>query len=74
MKNKKDWTILLVGFLGALKLFLTSLGINFITDDMINSFVDMLSFGVALYAVWKNTYVSNKAKKQKEVLEKNKLI
>ncbi|MBD1379242.1 phage holin [Metabacillus arenae] len=72
----KDQLILIAGFLGSLKLFLASLGYNILTDDMINSFMGLIENGVPLvlvaYAVYKNTYTSPSAKRQKEVLEKYK--
>lgn len=72
--KSKDYTILLAGFLGALKLLLSSMGIDFITDDMVNASVDLVAFGVALFAVWKNTYVSKKAQIQKAELKRKNLI
>jgi len=73
---KKDHLILIAGFLGSLKLFLASIGYNILTEDMINSFMGLIENGIPLllvgYAVWKNTYASPTAKKQKEVLEKYK--
>jgi SPP1 family holin len=68
---KKDYLILIAGFLGAFKVFLTSWGYDVIPQASIDSAVDMIGFGFALYAIWKNTYVSKKGKKQKEVLIKN---
>jgi SPP1 family holin len=73
MNNKKDYLILLAGFLGALKVFLASLGYDVLPDATIDSIVDMIGFGVALYAIWKNTYVSKKGKLQKEVLKRSGL-
>lgn len=72
--KSKDYVILLAGFLGALKLLLSSMGIDFITDNMVNSVVDMVVFGVALFAIWRNTYVSKKSQVQRKVLEENNLI
>jgi SPP1 family holin len=73
MKERKDYLILLAGFLGALKVFLASLGYDVLPDATIDSLVDMIGFGVALYAIWKNTYVSKKGKLQKEVLKRSGL-
>lgn len=62
MVNKKEWVVLLAGFLGALKLFLSSaFGIE-IPQDAIDSFVDMVSFGADLYATY---VITKKVKKQK---------
>lgn len=68
---KKDYLILIAGFLGAFKVFLTSLGYDIIPQTSIDSIVDMIGFSFALFAIWKNTYVSPKGKQQKEVLVKN---
>lgn len=68
---KKDYLILIAGFLGAFKIFLTSLGYDVIPQASVDSTVDMIGFGVALYAIWKNTYVSKRGKQQKEILVKN---
>jgi SPP1 family holin len=73
MEERKDYLILLAGFLGALKVFLASLGYDVLPDATIDSIVDMIGFGFALYAIWKNSYVSPKGKKQKELLEKHGL-
>jgi len=77
---KKDFTILLGGFLSALLLFLGTIGISFdwFTQQSIDAFVVLVGAAIALgvngYAVWKNTYVSKKAKEQKKVLKDNDLI
>lgn len=70
----KDHAILLTGFLGALKLLLSSLGVDIITDDIINAVVDLIAFGTALFAVWKNTYISSKAQEQRTVLQDKGLL
>lgn len=70
LETKKDWVILLAGFLGALKLFLSSTFNIEIPLETIDAFVDMISFGAALFATYKNTYViTDKAKKQKRILD-----
>ena len=77
---KKDFTTLLGGFLSALLLFLGTIGISFdwFTQESIDAFVVLIGAAIALgvnaYAVWKNTYVSKKAKEQKQVLKDNDLI
>ncbi len=77
---KKDITILLGGFLSSLLLFLSAVGISFewFTKESIDAFVILfgaaIALGLNIYAVWKNTYVSKKAKEQKEVLKDNDLI
>ena len=77
---KKDYAILITGFLSALMLFLGTVGFSFewLTPDNIDAFGVLIAATVPLlgsvYAIWKNTYVSKKAKEQKEVLERtNKL-
>lgn len=77
---KKDIATLVTGFLSALLLFFGTIGISFdwFTTESINAFGILLTatfalFG-ALFAIWKNTYVSKKAQEQKEVLKDNDLI
>ncbi|CAM3668768.1 phage holin [Mesobacillus zeae] len=73
----KDIFTLLGGFLSAVLLFVGSTGVSveWFTQISIEAFVFMVSAGSALainfYAIWKNTYVSKKAKEQKEFLERN---
>lgn len=69
----KDYTILLAGFLGATKLILSRFNIV-IEQEEIDATVDLTAYGVGLYAIWKNTYVSKKSQEQRKVLEENKLI
>ena len=64
------------GMLGALLLFLKSIGIDFawFTDESINTFIHWLTSLVPLvligYGIYKNQYLlSEKAKKQEEVLK-----
>ena len=70
----KDIATLIGGFLTALLLFLGTVGISFdwFTQESINAFVVLIGAAIALainfYAVWKNTYVSKKAKLQKKAL------
>jgi Co/Zn/Cd efflux system component len=77
---KKDIFTLLGGFLTAVLLFLTAIGIkvDWFTQESIDAFVFMVAAFVALainlYAVWKNTFVSKKAKKQKETLKQKGLL
>jgi len=70
----KDKLTLLAGFLGALKLFLSSIGYDIIEQDMIDAFVNLVGFGFALYAAYKNTYVTPHGKKQKEALKDKGLM
>jgi SPP1 family holin len=77
---KKDIFTLLGGFLTAVLLFLGTIGIkvDWFTQESIDAFVFMVAAFVALvinlYAVWKNTFVSKKAKKQKEALKQKGLL
>ncbi|MFC3883739.1 phage holin [Bacillus songklensis] len=77
---KKDIFTLLGGFLTAVLLFLGTIHIqlDWFTQASINAFVVMVAAFVALainfYAVWKNTFVSKKARKQKEVLKNKGLL
>jgi len=76
----KDIYTLLGGFLTALLFFLGTIGIKFdwFTVESINAFVVVVGALAALiinlYAVWKNTHVSKKAKKQKETLKDKGLM
>ncbi len=77
---KKDIFTLLGGFLTAVLLFFGTIGVSFdwFTQESINAFVLAASAGVALfinlYAIWRNTYVSKKAKLQKKALQAQGLI
>lgn len=76
---KRDIATLLGGFLTSLFLFLAAIDVSFdwFTMDSIDAFVMLCSaavaLGINLYAVWKNTYVSKKARKQKEALKEKGL-
>ncbi|MEK4535607.1 phage holin [Peribacillus sp. FSL K6-1552] len=68
------------GALGALVLFLQSLGyqVEWFNEDTINSFTNFLTaivpLGFALYGVYKNKYlVTKNAQKQEEALKKQGL-
>ncbi|MGD6898591.1 phage holin [Bacillus infantis] len=75
----KDAITLLGGALSALLLFFGTIGLSFewFTQESINAFIVLVgaivSLIISLYAIWKNTYVSKKAKLQKEMLERNGL-
>lgn len=77
---KKDIVTLVGGFLTALLLFLGTVGITFdwFNQTSIDAFVVLLgaalALGINVYAVWKNTYLTKKAQKQKEELEKKDLL
>lgn len=72
---KKDIFTLLSGFLTALLMFFGTVGIVFewFTQESINAFVLLVAafsaLVINLYAVWKNTYTSKKAKLQKKALQ-----
>ena len=78
--NIKQFTALIGGFLGALLLFLGTVGISFgwFTQDSIDAFVVLLgaglSLGFTLYGVYKNSYkLSPKARKQDDELKRKGL-
>lgn len=79
MLVKRDIITLLGGFLTSLFLFLGAIGVSFdwFTQQSIDAFImlcgSIVALGINLYAVWKNTYVSKKARKQKEVLKQKGL-
>lgn len=67
----KDWFILVTAFAGGLKLVLSSfLGIE-VPEEGLDGLLDMIGSAAVFYGIWKNTYVSGKAQKQKEVLQEN---
>lgn len=76
----KQYIALFGGLLGAVLLFLNSIGLqlDWFNQESIDNFTNVLlaivPFAVVLYGVWKNTYVvSNKAKEQEKVLKDNGL-
>ncbi|QAS52791.1 phage holin [Halobacillus litoralis] len=75
----KEVATLVGGFLTAIMGFLATLNIRYewLTEASISAFVTALVAGgmlaVGIYAAWKNTYVSKKAKKQKKELQKKGL-
>lgn len=77
---KKDITIVIGGFLSSLLLFLASVGISFewFTEESIDAFTVLVGAAILLganfYAIWKNTYLSKKAKEQKEHLKEKGLL
>lgn len=76
----KQYISLFGGLLGAILLFLDSLNVKFawFNQGTINSFVEVLlaaiPFVLVAYGVWKNSYViTDKAKRQEKVLQRNEL-
>lgn len=76
----KQYIALFGGLLGAILLFLQTLGINlaWFTNDSINSLVEVLiatvPFVLVIYGIYKNTYImSENAKEQEELLKKRGL-
>lgn len=68
----KQYIGLFGGVLGALLLFLQSLGLTFthFNDDTINAFVNVLEslipFALVAYGVYKNSYIITKRAKEQE--------
>lgn len=68
----KQYIGLFGGLLGAVLLFLQTLGISFVwfTDDSINAFTDVLvkavPFVLVAYGVYKNSYIITKKAKEQE--------
>lgn len=76
-ENVREWLVLLAGFVGALKLALASVGLHFYTQEQADTFIAAIEALIPLvivsYAVYKNTYVvTDKAKKEKEILNQAK--
>ena len=75
----KDIVTLLGGFLTSVLLFLGTVGISFewFTQESIDAFViaagALVALGINFYAVWKNTYVSKRAKAQERMLKRTNL-
>lgn len=75
----KDIVTLLGGFLTSLLLFLGTVGISYewFTQESIDAFVvaagALVALGINFYAVWKNTYVSKRAKAQERMLKRTNL-
>lgn len=75
----KQYIGLFGGLLGAILLFLQSLGVTFtwFTNDTIDAFVNAalsaVPFILVIYGVWKNNYMTKKAKEQEELLIKEGL-
>ncbi|SMO93055.1 hypothetical protein [Melghirimyces algeriensis] len=64
----KDWFILIVAFVGGIKLALSAFfGIE-VPQEGIDGVLDMIGAAAMFYGIWKNTHVSKKAKDQMEVL------
>lgn len=77
--NVKSWVTLVTGVLSSLLLFLGAINVKYdwFTAESISAFGVLIGailvFVLNLYAVWKNTYITKKGKKQLDVLEKNDL-
>ena len=74
----KQWIALIGGMLGALLLFLNSLGVSFawFNNDSINAFtnflITMVPFILVIYGIYKNQYIlTQKAKEQEELLKEH---
>lgn len=64
------FTLLTIAVINAV---LNMIGYRTIPNDMANDIVAVVSGIFAIYAAWKNNYLSKKGRKQKEVLEKHGL-
>lgn len=65
MKHK-DWYILMAGFLGAVKLFLETWFDIAISEEQLNSLVNLMSFIVLLVVIPMNTYITQRLKEKRE--------
>ncbi|RSD21087.1 phage holin [Mesobacillus subterraneus] len=76
-KTWKDWAILLSGWLSLLALGLKGIfGVDItpFASDIANFIILSIFMAVNAWSVWKNTYVSHKAKLQKKALQAQGLI
>lgn len=75
----KQYIAMFGGLLSAVLLFLQSLGITltWFTDKTIDAFMNALlaavPFVLVIYGIWKNTYLTKKAKAQEEKLKEEGL-
>jgi SPP1 family holin len=70
--DKSSIVRMVAAALAAIKLILQPFGVE-LPQEVIDSIADVVAAVVVLYTAWKNNYISNKGKKQKEVLKKNNL-
>ncbi|MGD7021790.1 phage holin [Rossellomorea vietnamensis] len=76
-KSWKDWGVLLTAWLSILALGLNGMfqvDITPFVGDIANFFLLTIFIAVSAWGVWKNTFVSPKAKEQKKVLQEKGLI
>ncbi|MCP8970871.1 phage holin [Ectobacillus ponti] len=73
-KDYPDIVRYFAGFLLSLKLLLESFGFTFITNEQIDSIVNIAAFLFILYFGFKNNYITKKGKEQKELLKKHGLF
>jgi hypothetical protein len=74
-KTWKDWGILLTAWLSILALGLKAIfnvDISQYVGDIVTFFLLTLFIVVSAIGVWKNTYVSKKAKHDREIIEAQK--
>lgn len=73
-KTAGDWLTLALAFLGAFKLILAAPPFEIqIVQESWAAWANLISLIFAAYGIWKNTYVTPKAQKQKEVLQQTGL-
>lgn len=66
----KDWLTLALAALGALKLILAAPPFEYeLPQQTLDAWANIISLGFTGYGIWKNTYVSPKAKQAKDVLQ-----
>jgi hypothetical protein len=73
----KDWGVLLTAWFSILALGLKAyfnVNITPYVGDFVNFILLTIFIGISAWGVWKNTFVSKKAKEQKKVLQDKKLL
>ncbi|WP_018923879.1 hypothetical protein [Salsuginibacillus kocurii] len=71
MDSKKDYAVLISGFLGAVKVVLSAFGIE-LPQEAIDTVADGLASVAVGVAIWLNTYTTPKAKKDKQHINEGK--
>lgn len=70
VRTAGDWLTVLLAFLGAVKVLLAAPPFYIqVPDETFDAVLNIISILFTGYGIWKNTYLSTHAKKQKKVLQ-----